>query len=47
MTFGPAITNDAGAFTLYFLGYDHSNQEKSAEVKVSNREGRHVLSALT
>lgn len=39
MTFGPAIPNDAAGFTLYFLGYDHSNEEKSAEGKVTNREG--------
>jgi len=27
-------------FTLYFLGYDHSNGEESAEVKASNRTNR-------
>lgn len=39
MTSGPAMANDAAGFTLYFLGYDHSNEEKRPEGKVSNREG--------
>jgi len=42
MTFGAAMPNDAGGFTLYFLAYDHSNEEGSAEItqrKWANREG--------
>jgi len=42
LTLGPAMPNDTAGFTLYFLGYDHSNGENNAEVKQktkANREG--------
>lgn len=42
MTSDPAMPNDAAGFTLYFLAYDHSNEENCADVnqrKWANREG--------
>ncbi|KIJ40911.1 hypothetical protein M422DRAFT_32028 [Sphaerobolus stellatus SS14] len=39
--------NEFSDFTLYFLGYDHSNGEESVDVKQANRTNREGVLELT